>query len=184
MVKHSFFDAPERRKGRLSSGRTQPSASRPTRSCTSLLQPASGMSEFWTRQAPGHDLHEKRLRGRKRRYPGQQPGTKSGCRPADKLAVDRWFCSSLGLHSIWRVLPKRRLNSCLRCPGGRRSQIFSQSEPSASRLARPRPRPPALPCAALPRPAATRLWYFIVLNSTGFEKPESSKGYPGILLVK
>ena len=57
---------------------------------------------------PGHALHEKVYRDRKRgRSTSQQPGTKSVSRSADKLLstaaqlrVNREFCSSIGLHRI------------------------------------------------------------------------------------
>ena len=39
-------------------------------------------------------------RDTKRRYTGQQPGTKSAFRPGDKPVVNRGFCSSVGLHTI------------------------------------------------------------------------------------
>ena len=40
--------------------------------------------------SPGHALHEKGLqKTNRRRYTGQQPGTKSALRPADQLVVNQ-----------------------------------------------------------------------------------------------
>ena len=53
-----------------------------------------------TNQFPGYALHEKIAETKRRRSTGQQPGTKSGRRPADKPLIKRSFCSSIGFLDI------------------------------------------------------------------------------------
>ena len=77
----------------------------------------------------------------RRRSTGQQPGTKSDFRPADKPLVKRGFRSSMGLHRISLV----------------------RSYPSASRAARPRPAP-------TPRRAPSRPDPPVVCSGLGFDK--------------
>ena len=101
---------------------------------------------------PGHALHEKGLQRqlRRRRYIGQQPGMKSGRRPADKPWVNRGFCSSIGLHRVGfvrasRDTPRRVIFDRL---GGARDGCL---------LGEPTRRRPVLPVPApLRRPAVRR----------------------------
>ena len=129
-------------------------------------------------QIIGLALHEKR------RHTGQQPGTKSGRRPAVKPRINR--LSTVGQpaivfpHSIYIgfvVWCFRRgvQDSCLRCPGSSGGQggrlSPGRTVPSASCPARPCPAPP--PRRA--RTAPTRRWYVRVLDSTGIPRA----GRPG-----
>ena len=123
-----------------------------------------------------------RLRGGKkfteiirRRYNGQQPGTKSARGPADYRQINRWSTAGFVLPSVYIgfplfVLPENR-------PGGLSSMIWKQREwltpgrivPSAP------PRPAAPPCAAPPRPAISPGF-----GTDKFEKQYSLRG-PGTL---
>ena len=97
----------------------------------------------------------------KRRHIGQQPGTKSGRRPVDKLDINR--CSTAGFvpPSVYIglplfMLPKKRSGQCLRFP---RKQVgrLSSGEPTRRRPVLPGPAPPRR--SAVCRLAPTRPWY-------------------------
>ena len=95
----------------------------------------------------------------KRRHTGQQPGTNSASRRADKPKINReWtadgprvnrgFCSPVGFKYELDCSCFRRdvQDSCLRYPGGHEGQMSpGRAGPSTSF--------PARPCAAPPRPA-------------------------------
>ena len=110
-------------------------------------------SEF-LKNIPGHALHEKGLQGpNKRRYTGQQPGTKSAFRPGDEPVVNRGFCSSVGFKyeldcSCFRKDVQDSVRDLL---GGKREGLFlGRIDPTASRPTQPRSAPP--PRRAPPRP--------------------------------
>ena len=102
----------------------------------------------------------------RRRYVGQQPGTKSFCCPADKPVVNRTLCSPTGLHRISFV---RACEETFRTvvydalEGKRDGRLLG--EPTCRRPVLPRPVPPRRP--AVRRPAPTCLWYVRGLDSTG-----------------
>ena len=88
----------------------------------------------------------------KRRYTGQQAGTKSGRGPANKPVVNRSLCFSVGLHRVsFVVLPKSRSGQRSSMPWGARWSVVI----SANR-----------PVDVLSCPASTRPLYIRVLDST------------------
>ena len=102
----------------------------------------------------------------RRRYNGQQPGTKSTSRPADKPLVNRGFCSSVGLHGMF-VLPKSRSQGLSLIRRGVRGSVLSWANRSVGV-----PFCPALPSPPLRRarsPAQTRPWYVLVLGPANSE---------------
>ena len=103
----------------------------------------------------------------RRRSIGQQSGSKSGFRPADKPRVNRTFCSSICVHMISFVHASGETFgtvSFLRRPGVQEVRLFpGRTGPSASCSAPPAP--PRRP--AVHRPAPTRPWYVRVWDSTG-----------------
>ena len=132
--------------------------------CAVPRRPTHGMSGFWTRQVvPGHALHEKGFtKTNKRRSIGQQPGTKSGRRPADKPRINRGSTARCVPPSVYIgfrlfVLPRIVQDICLRCPGnlgGQRSGCLLGRPTHRHPISCPAPlRPAAPPCAAPPRPA-------------------------------
>ena len=96
---------------------------------------------------------------KKRRYSGQQPGTKSGRRPGDKPVIGRGSIGCFDPPSVYIgfplfVLPKDRSRHCLRCPGGQQGQLSpGRTDLSATRPALPRPASPLRRAPTPPRPA-------------------------------
>ena len=77
--------------------------------CAAPPRPARGMPGFWIRPVPGYALHEKRFTKIKwRRFNDQQPGTKSGRRPADRWSNTFVVPPSVYIGFRWLVLLKRR----------------------------------------------------------------------------
>ena len=117
---------------------------------------------------PGHALHEKGLQGRSI---GQQPGTKSGRRPADKPVINRLSTAGFVPPSVYMgfplfVLPKRRSGQLSSMPRRARwSVVFWANRPVGVLSYVPGPAPPCR--IAVRRPAPTRSWYVQVLGSTG-----------------
>ena len=106
----------------------------------------------------------------RRRYTGQQPGTKSASRPGDKPVVHRRFCSSIGLHRISLVrasIGSPRMSSFHRL--GVRDFVFScANNPVVGVLCCPSPPGSAVPPGAAPyRPARgmSGFWTRQVLNT-------------------
>ena len=119
----------------------------------------SGTKTFF----PRHALHEKgSQRQKKRRSTGQQPGTKSASRPADKPRINRWstagqpralffhrFTSDFACSCFWETF-KRRVSDALggtrqACPRGEQfcwHPVLPDPAPPTRRA--PRPDPPVL----------------------------------------
>ena len=94
----------------------------------------------------------------RRRYTGQQPGTKGASRPCDKPVINRGFCSSIGLHGDFACSCfQRHTQEVILPPSGGYESLFSPVLPV---LARPRR-------FAVRRPVPTRPGYVRVLDSTG-----------------
>ena len=102
-----------------------------------------------------------------RRYTGQQPGTKSGRGPAEKPVVNRWLCSSIGLH---RISIDPASENIIRdsvfddLEGKRDGSVVSWANRPVGVPSYPAPpRPAALPCAASSDPP-------VVCPGFGFDK--------------
>ena len=118
----------------------------------------------------------------RRRYSGQQPGTKSGRRPADKPRIDRLSTAGFVPPSVYigvsfvrasRDTPRRAVFDCL---VGKRVGC-RLGEPTC-----PRPAPPSR--RAPPRRAPPRPWYVRVLDSTGVRVLDSTGNASGKLSRK
>ena len=104
----------------------------------------------------------------RRRYIGQQPGTKSGRRPADKRVINRRSTGFRVLPSVYMVFPLSVL------PGRRSGQLSSMPWRAAWSVVSwanrsvgvPNCLAPPRPATAVRRPAPTRPWYVRVLDST------------------
>ena len=113
--------------------------------------------------------------GCRRRYIGQQPGTKNAFGHADKplvrkpgkLLVNRGFCSSIGLHrsSFVRTSGETSRRVVFDVLEGKKNG-YLMGESTARRPVFPPPRPASLGRPAVRRPAPTHLWYVRVLKST------------------
>ena len=110
-------------------------------------------------RVPGHALHEKGLQRqiRRRRYIGQQPGTKSASRPADKPVINRWSTAGFVVPSVYLrfalfVLANRGPQPLSLIRQSVRGTVLSWAN-----------RPVGVPFC----PAPTRPWYVRVLDSTG-----------------
>ena len=101
----------------------------------------------------------------RRRHMVQQPGTKSGRRPADKPRVNHGFCSCVGLNGISfvRASGARSRTIVHDALGGRRGGCFLGG-PTRRRPVLPGPAPPRRP--ALRRSYLFRPWYVQVSDST------------------
>ena len=120
---------------------------------------------------PGHALHEKSSQRqiRRRRYTGQQPGTKSVRGPADQPLINRGSTADFVPPSVYIkfrlfVLPKKRPGQCLRYAVGQERGLFlCWIDPTASRSTQPRASSP-------PRRAPPRLDWPVVCFGFAFDK--------------
>ena len=129
----------------------------------------------------------------RRRYTGQQPGTKSTRGPADKPRVNCSLCSSIGLHS----------KSFVRASGDSSRMVFfdgleeqrggctysGRSDPSTSRPALPRHAPPTrraprrpeshVVCSGLESTGLHRVWscFRIVVQDSCLRYPGGQEGW-------
>ena len=107
--------------------------------------------------------------------------TKSGCRPADKLLINRLLCSPISLHgiSLFRASGQSSRTVVFDALGGTRAGCFlggpTRRRPVLLRPAPPRPTAPPPRCA---RPAPTRTWYTRVLDLSN-PKPGHTTGGSG-----
>ena len=93
-------------------------------------------------------LHGQFTKTIRRRYTGQQPGTKSARRPADKRQIHHGATAGFALPSVYIGFPLFVLPET--CPGGFSSIVWRLREAVVS-LAN---RPVGVPSASRPRPAA------------------------------
>ena len=115
---------------------------------------------------------KKYTRQNKRRYAGQQPGTKSGRGPADKPVVNRTFCSSTGLNGISIVRASEESFRTVVFDALETKRVCRLLGESSRR--RPAPsRPATPPRAAQPRPAR---------GMSGFWIRQIVKMFLGVLL--
>ena len=125
---------------------------------TSMVRLARKTSDPRPHQVPGHALHKGFTETKRRRYTGQQPGTKSASRPADKPVVNRgstagFFPPSVYIGFRLFVLLERRRSDVSSMPWRVRwtfvswanSSVGTQScsTPPGRRRA-PRPDPPVV----------------------------------------
>ena len=126
---------------------------------------------------PKQALREKGSQGKIHGYTGQQPGTKSDRRPADKPRMNLLSTAGFVPPSVYIgcssfVLPNRRWEQCLRFFGGQKGWLSSlRTVPLAFRSTRCRPASPL-------RRAPPRLWYVRVCESSGFENKQIAEWSP------